>query len=63
MAANKTENSRLQFWSIIRVLVVEKYKPYEICKTIYDVYRKTCFSKKRMFTNVLNRRFPPTIRN
>ena len=39
---------------VIKFLVVEKCKPCEINKRVWDVYREACFGKKKMFTNGLN---------
>ena len=58
MAENLTEWSRLKQKSIIKFLVVEKSKPWEIYRRMCDVYQEAWFSrreeKEKMFTNVLN---------
>ena len=46
MVANQTECSRLEQRSIIKFLVADKRKPYEIYRLMCDVYRKAYFSQK-----------------
>ena len=59
MTANPTECSMLKQRSVIKNLVDEKCKLYEIYKRIYDVYRKACFTKKKKeLTNGLNMGLP-----
>ena len=47
MVANRAEYSKLEQKSVIKVLVAEKCKPWEIYKKLWDVYRETSFSKKK----------------
>ena len=49
MVANQTEYSRLEQQSVIKSLVVEKYKLCEIYRRICDVYSETCFNKKNVY--------------
>ena len=58
ITANQTESSRLEQRSVIRCLVAEKYKQYEIYKRMYNVYREKIFVKERMYTNGINMGFP-----
>ena len=44
MVANQTKCPRLEQRSVIKLLVAEKCKPYEIYRRICDVYGKTCFN-------------------
>ena len=53
MVANLIECSKLEQRSVIKFLLVEKCKSYEIYRRIHAVYREACFSQK-MFTNGLN---------
>ena len=53
MAADQVECFRLKQRSVIKFLLVEKSKPYEIYRKICDVHREECFSQK-MFANRLN---------
>ena len=53
MVANQTEYSRLEQRSVIKYLVTEKYKLYEIYRRMWDVYGEACFSPKK-FTNGQN---------
>ena len=43
MAANQTVCFRLKQKSVIKSLMVEKYKPCELYRRMCDVYRKACF--------------------
>ena len=45
MAANQTQFLRLKQRSVIKFLVAEKYKPYEIYRRMCDLYRKAFFFK------------------
>ena len=45
MSNQSTE--RIEQRSVIKSLVTEKCKPYEIYRTLCDVYRDACFSKKK----------------
>ena len=47
MLANQTKCSRLEQRSIIKFLVVERYKPYEIYRRMCDVYGEACFDEKK----------------
>ena len=47
MKMNQTECSRLEKISIIKYLVVRKYKLGENCRIINDVYGEVCFDKKK----------------
>ena len=56
MLSNPTERFRLEKKAIIKVLVVEKYKSYEIFRIMCDEYGKEFFSKN-IFTNGAKRDF------
>ena len=45
--ANLIEFSRLEQRSVMKSLVAEKCKPYEIYGRTCDVYREACFIKKK----------------
>ena len=47
--ANQTEYSRLEQRSLMKFLVAEKCKPYEIYKRIYDVYGEACFNQINVY--------------
>ena len=49
MAANETEGSRLEQKSIIKFVLTENCKPYEIYRRICDVYGEICFSQKNVY--------------
>ena len=53
LVENQTEFPRLEQRSVIKVLVAEEWKPWEIYRRMCDVFREACFSQK-MFTTVLN---------
>ena len=46
MAANKTEYCKLEQMFVIKILVVEECKLWEICRRIY-LYGKAFFCKKK----------------
>ena len=48
MVTNKTECSKLEQRSVIKFLVAEKCKPYEIYKSMY-VYSEEYFSRKNVY--------------
>ena len=50
MVANQTECSRLEQRFVMKYLVTEKCKLYDIYKRIYDVYGEQCYSQTKMFT-------------
>ena len=47
--ANQTEYSRLEQRSLMKFLVAEKCKPYEIYKRICDVYGEACFNQINVY--------------
>ena len=53
MAPNQTECPRLEQRSVIKFLVTEKCKLYEIYRRICNMYNEACFNKKK-FTNGRN---------
>ena len=54
IATYQTECSRLEQRSVIKFLLVEKCKPYEIYKRMCNECWEACFCFKKMFTNGLN---------
>ena len=48
MAANQTECFRLEQRSVIKFLMAEKYKLYEIYWRMSDVYREACLNQKNV---------------
>ena len=45
MLANQVEGFKLEQRSVIKFLMAEKCKPYEIYRRMWDVYWEVCFSK------------------
>ena len=47
MVASHAECSKLEQRSVIKILVAEKCKPYEICRRKYEEYREAYFSQEK----------------
>ena len=59
MESNQIKFSRREQGSVIQFLEAEMCKPWEIYRKMCDVYiEKACFSKKRIYTNVLSMSLP-----
>ena len=56
MVANQTECSRFEQRSVIKFLVAEKCKTWEIYRSVFDVYEEACFNKN-IYANWLNMGF------
>ena len=46
--SGKTEFSNLEQMSVIKFLLAKKYKPCEIYRRMYDVYREAGFSQENV---------------